>query len=126
MARIKRGVPARARHKKIKNLAKGYFGRSKSCFRVAIEKVEKALRYAYRDRRARRRNFRKLWIQRINAGCREQGLSYSRLINGLNRAGLSFNRKMLAELAAREPEAFKAVVAQAADALKNAPKTKAA
>ncbi len=127
MARIKRGVPARARHKKILKLAKGYFGRSKSCYRVAIEKVEKALRYAYRDRRNRRRSFRKLWITRINAGCREQGLTYSRFINGLKLVCITMNRKMLSELAAREPESFKAIVTQAAAALKNAaPKKKAA
>lgn len=120
MARVKRGVAAHARHKKILKLAKGYRGRAKSCFRVAIEKVEKALRYAYRDRRRRKRDFRRLWIQRINAGARQNGLTYARLMNGVKLAGLGMNRKMLAELAACEPESFKAVAQKAADALKNA------
>jgi len=118
MARVKRGVTAHARHKKVLELAKGYRGRSKSNIRIAIEKVEKGLRYAYRDRRAKKRNFRALWIQRINAGAREQGLTYSELINGLKRAGVELDRKVLADLAAREPDAFKAVVAQAQAALK--------
>jgi large subunit ribosomal protein L20 len=121
MARVKRGVTAHARHKKLLGLAKGYRGRSKNCFRVAIEKVEKALRYAYRDRRNRKRDFRKLWIVRINAGARAHGLTYARLIGGLKLAGLNLNRKMLAELAALEPDTFKAVVEKAAEALKNAP-----
>lgn len=121
MARVKRGVVAHARHKKMLGLAKGYRGRAKSCFRVGIEKVEKALRYAYRDRRNRKRSFRKLWIQRINAGCRAEGLTYSRFINGLKLAGIGMNRKMLSELAAREPEHFKAVLKQAADALNQKP-----
>jgi large subunit ribosomal protein L20 len=117
MARVKRGVTARARHKKVLELAKGYRGRSKSSFRIAIEKVEKGLRYAYRDRRNKKRNFRALWIQRINAGAREAGLTYSQLVNGLKRAGIELDRKVLADLAAREPQAFKAVVAQAQAAL---------
>lgn len=120
MARVKRGVVAHARHKKILKMAKGYRGRAKNCFRVAIEKVEKALRYAYRDRRNRKRNFRKLWIQRINAGCRAYGFTYSRLINGLTKANVAVNRKMLAELAAREPEQFKFIVDKAMAALKKA------
>ncbi len=110
MARIKRGVVARARHKNMLKQAKGYRGRAKSCYRVGIEKVEKALRYAYRDRRNRKRDFRKLWIQRINAGARLNGTTYARLMNGVKLAGLNINRKMLSELAAREPEAFKSVV----------------
>jgi large subunit ribosomal protein L20 len=118
MARVKRGVTGHARHKKVLELAKGYRGRSKSSFRIAVEKVEKGLRYAYRDRRNKKRNFRALWIQRINAGARELGLTYSELINGLKRAGVELDRKVLADLAAREPDAFKAVVAQAQAALK--------
>ena len=88
MARVKRGVTAHARHKKVLGLAKGYRGRSNDAFRVAIEKVEKGLRYAYRDRRAKKRNFRSLWIQRINAGAREAGLTYSEFMNGIKRAGI--------------------------------------
>jgi large subunit ribosomal protein L20 len=123
MARVKRGVTAHARHKKFLNMAKGYRGRSKNCFRVAIEKVEKALRYAYRDRRNRKRSFRRLWIQRINAGARMHGMTYARLINGLKLAGLTMNRKMLSELAIGAPENFKAVIdaAQKALAAKPAP-----
>jgi large subunit ribosomal protein L20 len=117
MAHVKRGVPGRARHKKILGMAKGYRGRANSSFRIALEKVEKGLRYAYRDRRAKKRNFRALWVQRINAGAREQGLTYSQFINGLKHAGILLDRKVLADLAMREPEAFKAVVAQARAAL---------
>ncbi len=117
MAHVKRGVTAHARHKKVLKLAKGYRGRAKSSFRIAIEKVEKGLRYAYRDRRAKKRNFRALWIVRINAGAREAGLSYSQFINGLKLAGIELDRKVLADLAAREPEAFQAIVAQAQTAL---------
>lgn len=120
MSRVKRGVTASARHKKVLKLAKGYRGRSKNCFRVAIEKVEKGLRYAYRDRRNKKRDFRKLWIQRINAGVREHGLVYSQFINGLNKAGITLDRKVLSDLAVREPEAFKAIVLQVKDALKAA------
>ncbi len=117
MAHVKRGVPGRARHKKILGMAKGYRGRANSSFRIALEKVEKGLRYAYRDRRNKKRNFRALWVQRINAGAREQGLTYSQFINGLKHAGILLDRKVLADLAMREPEAFKAVVAQARAAL---------
>lgn len=117
MARVKRGVIAHARHKKILKLAKGYRGRANSCFRVAIEKVEKALRYAYRDRRAKKRNFRALWIQRINAGTRQYGLPYSRFMDGLKKAGIALDRKVLADIAAREPEAFKSLVEKAQAAL---------
>ncbi len=120
MAHVKRGVTAHARHKKILKLAKGYRGRAKSSFRIAIEKVEKGLRYAYRDRRAKKRNFRALWIQRINAGVRAEGLTYSQFMNGMKRAGLELDRKILADLAMHEPEAFKAIVAQAQAALKQA------
>lgn len=120
MARVKRGVTAHARHKKVLKLAKGYRGRGKSSFRVAIEKVEKALRYAYRDRRNRKRDFRALWIQRINAGVREHGLTYSSFINGIKLAGIEIDRKQLSELAATEPAAFKAIVDQAQAALQKA------
>ncbi|HEV8028152.1 MAG TPA: 50S ribosomal protein L20 [Stellaceae bacterium] len=120
MARVKRGVTTHARHKKVLGLAKGYRGRAKNAFRIAIEKVEKGLRYAYRDRRAKKRNFRALWIQRINAGARAEGLTYSEFINGMKRAGIELDRKVLADLAVREPEAFKAIVAQAQAALSQA------
>ena len=120
MARVKRGMTTHARHKKILKLAKGYRGRSSTCFRIAVEKVEKALRYAYRDRRNRKRDFRAMWIQRINAGTRQYGLTYSRFINGIKLAGIDMDRKMLSELAAREPETFKAIVEKAKAALQKA------
>src|SRR4029079_1375021 len=103
MARVKRGVTPHARHKKTLDLAKGYRGRSKNTFRAAIEKVEKGLQYAYRDRRAKKRNFRALWIQRINAGCRENGMTYSQFIAGMAKAGIELDRKVMAELAAPAP-----------------------
>lgn len=117
MAHVKRGVTAHARHKKILKLAKGYRGRSKSCYRIALQRVEKALQYAYRDRRNRKRDFRGLWIQRINAGVREHGLTYSRFVNGLTKAGIEIDRKVLSDLAIHEPVAFKAIVDQAQKAL---------
>ena len=117
MARVKRGVIAHARHKKILNLAKGYRGRANCSFRIAIEKVEKALRYAYRDRRAKKRNFRSLWIQRINAGARAHGLRYSQFINGLKLAGIELDRKVVSDLAITEPAAFKSLVETAQAAL---------
>jgi large subunit ribosomal protein L20 len=117
MARVKRGVTARARHKKIIKMAKGYRGRSNACFRIAVQKVEKALRYAYRDRRRKKRDFRGLWIQRINAGARLHGLKYSTFMNGLKKAGIEVNRKVLADLAAMEPESFQALANQAKSAL---------
>ena len=117
MARVKRGVTAHARHKKVLELAKGYRGRGSKSYRVAIEKVEKALRYAYRDRRAKKRNFRGLWIQRINAGVREHGMTYSQFIAGVKAAGIEMDRKVMSDLATREPEAFQALVAAAKDAL---------
>lgn len=120
MTRVRRGVTAHARHKKVLALAKGYRGRSKNCYRLALQRVEKALRYAYRDRRNRKRDFRALWIQRINAGAREHGLTYGRLMHGLSRAGVTLDRKVLADLAAREPAAFKAVVDKARAALAEA------
>ena len=120
MTRVRRGVTAHARHKKVLALAKGYRGRSNNCYRLALQRVEKALRYAYRDRRNRKRDFRALWIQRINAGAREHGLTYGQLIHGLSRAGVLLDRKVLADLAAREPLAFKAVVDTARAALAEA------
>ena len=120
MARVKRGVAAHARHKKIIKQAKGYSGRNKNVFRVAVERVEKGLQYAYRDRRVRKRNFRSLWIQRINAGARQYGLTYSQFMNGMKRAGIEVDRKVLSDLAAREPEAFKTLAEQAQAALKEA------
>ncbi|OIR00815.1 50S ribosomal protein L20 [mine drainage metagenome] len=118
MARVKRGVTTHARHRKILKLAKGYRGRSSTCFRTAVQKVEKALRYAYRDRRAKKRNFRSLWIQRINAGARIHGLTYSRFMNGLKKAGIELDRKVLSDIAITQPDAFKTLVAQAEQALK--------
>jgi large subunit ribosomal protein L20 len=117
MARVKRGVTAHARHKKVLGLAKGYRGRSKDAFRIAIEKVEKGLRYAYRDRRNKKRTFRSLWIQRINAGARAAGLTYSEFMSGVKRAGIAIDRKVLADLAAREPAAFQTIVESARAAL---------
>ncbi len=117
MARVKRGVTARARHKKVVNQAKGYDGRNKNVFRAAIEKVEKGLQYAYRDRRVRKRTFRGLWIQRINAGARAHGLTYSPFMNGLKSAGVEVDRKVLSDLATREPAAFKSLAEQAQGAL---------
>ena len=117
MARVKRGVTTHARHKKILDLAKGYRGRGSTAYRVAIEKVEKALRYAYRDRRNRKRDFRALWIQRINAGAREHGLTYSQFMHGIKLAGLDLDRKVLSDIAVREPQAFKAIVTTAHNAL---------
>ena len=120
MARVKRGVTGHARHKKVLELAKGYRGRSHSSFRIAIEKVEKGLQYAYRDRRNRKRDFRGLWIQRINAGVREHGLTYSQFMHGIKLAGIDIDRKVLSDLAIREPDAFAAVVASAKSALDQA------
>jgi large subunit ribosomal protein L20 len=117
MARVKRGVTTHARHRKILKLAKGYRGRASTCFRTAIQKVEKGLRYAYRDRRAKKRNFRSLWIQRINAGARINGLTYSRFMNGLKKAGIELDRKVLSDIAITQPEAFATLVAQAQKAL---------
>lgn len=117
MSRVKRGVTAHARHKKILKSAKGYYGRRKNTIRVARQAVEKAAQYAYRDRRVRKRNFRALWIQRINAAARASGLTYGRFIDGLGKAGIEIDRKVLADLAVREPEAFKALVVKAQAAL---------
>jgi len=120
MSRVKRGVPAHARHKKVLKAAEGYRGRSNTSFRIAIEKVEKGLQYAYRDRRVRKRNFRALWIQRINAGARAYGLTYARFMNGLKLLGIEVDRKVLADLAVTEPAAFQALVTQAQGVLAKA------
>src|SRR5918999_5444270 len=106
MARTKRGVTSHARHKKVLDMAKGYVGRANNNYRIALEKVEKGLQYAYRDRRNRKRDFRGLWIQRINAGAREHGLTYSQFINGMKLAGVEVGRKILSDLAGHEPAAF--------------------
>ena len=117
MARVKRGVIVRARHKKILKLAKGYYGARSRVFRVAKQAVIKAGQYAYRDRRQRKRQFRALWIARINAGARQNGLSYSRLIAGLKKATVEIDRKVLADLAVNEKAAFAAIVEKAKAAL---------
>ncbi len=106
MPRVKRGVTARKRHKKILKLAKGYFGAKSKLFRPANEQVLKSLAYAYRDRKAKKRDFRKLWIARINAAARTNGISYSKLINGLKQAGVDINRKILADMAVKDEKAF--------------------
>lgn len=117
MARVKRGVSAKKSHKKVLDQAKGYYGSKSRTFRSANEAVMMGLRYSFRDRRARKGEFRSLWIQRINAGCREHGLSYSRFINGLTHAGVDIDRKVLADLAVTDPRAFGALVATAKAAL---------
>ncbi|VAV89316.1 LSU ribosomal protein L20p [hydrothermal vent metagenome] len=117
MARVKRGVTAHARHKKVIGKAKGYYGRRKNTFRIANQAVEKAGQYAYRDRRVRKRNFRALWIQRINAAARMLDITYGRFIHGLDLAGIEVDRKVLADLAVHEPEAFKALAEKAKAAL---------
>lgn len=113
MARVKRGVTARASHKKVLNEAKGYWGRRKSTFRAAIQAVEKAGQYAYRDRRRKKRTFRALWIQRINAASRENGMTYGRFIFGLIKAGIEVDRKVMADIAVHDPAAFAALVVKA-------------
>lgn len=118
MSRVKRGLTAHARHKKILDMAKGYRGRNKNVFRVAVEKVEKGLQYAYRDRKAKKRSFRSLWIQRINAATRIHDMTYSRFISGLNKAGVELDRKVLADIALKQPEAFAQLVETAKAALK--------
>ena len=117
MSRARSGVAAHARHKKVLALAKGYRGRNGTAFRIAKEKVEKGLQYAYRDRRAKKRTFRALWIQRINAGVREHGMTYSRFMDGLRKSGVELDRKVLADIALREPETFASLVKQAQSAL---------
>ncbi len=113
MPRVKRGVTARAKHKKVLNLAKGYYGRRKNVYRVATQAVTKAGQYAYRDRRQRKRQFRTLWIARINAAARECGLSYSRFINGLKKADIAIDRKVLADIAVFDKTAFAALAEKA-------------
>ena len=110
MARTKRGVVSRAKHKKVLKSVKGQYGRRKNTIRIARQAMEKAMQYAYRDRKAKKREFRSLWIQRINAGVRTQGLTYSRFINGLAKSKINLDRKVLAELAYNNPEAFKRIV----------------
>ena len=117
MARVKRGVVAKARHKKILRQAKGYYGARSRTYKVAKQAVIKAGQYAYRDRRQRKRQFRALWITRINAAARLHGLSYSRLVNGLKRADIQVDRKVLADIAVHDPEAFGAIAKAASDAL---------
>jgi large subunit ribosomal protein L20 len=121
MARVKRGVVARARHKKVLDKAKGYYGARSKIYRVAKQAVIKAGQYAYRDRRQRKRQFRALWITRINAAARLHGMSYSRLINGLHRAEVDVDRKVLADIAVHDPDAFAALAAQAKAALADNP-----
>ena len=116
MAKVKRGVITHARHKKIIDAAKGYSGRRKNVFRVAVQAVERAQQYAYRDRRKRKSDFRGLWIQRINAGVRMHGMTYSQFINGLKKATIEIDRKNLAELAVNQPDLFKALVEKAQSA----------
>ncbi len=120
MSRTTWGVQSHNRHKKVLKQAKGYRGRAKSCYKIAVNRLEKGLQYAYRDRRAKKRNFRSLWIQRINAGAREHGLNYSQLMGGLNKAGIEIDRKVLSDLAIHEPEAFKAIAEKAKEGLKQA------
>ena len=117
MARVKRGVTKHARHKKVLDAAKGSRGRQKNTFRAAIQRVEKNRQYAYRDRRNKKRDFKSLWIQRINAGVRAEGMTYSKFINGLSKCGVAIDRKILAEIAYDSPEAFKTIVQKAQSAL---------
>ena len=117
MARIKRGVTAKARHKEVLDQAKGYRGRSKNCYRLALRRVEKGLQYAYRDRRNRKRDFRSLWIQRINAAARMEGLTYGQMIHGLKTAGVEIDRKVLADLAVRDQAGFTSLAKRAQAAL---------
>ena len=126
MARVKRGVTAHAKHKKVLDAAKGYYGRRKNTIRVAKQAVEKALQYQYIGRKQRKRSFRSLWIQRINAAVREHGLTYGRFIDGLNKAGIEIDRKVLADLAVKDAAGFKSLVDQIANpksASKSAPKS---
>jgi len=117
MARVKRGVTSHAKHKKVLKAAKGYYGRRKNTIRIAKQAVEKANQYAFRDRKRRKRTFRALWIQRINAAVRPFGLNYSKFIDGLAKSGLTIDRKVLSDLAIREPAAFEAIVHKAKSAL---------
>ena len=117
MPRVKRGVTSRAKHKKVLKAVKGQWGRRKNTIRVARQAMEKSMQYAYRDRRNKKREFKSLWIQRINAGVRLEGLTYSKFINGLNKSGIKIDRKILAEIAYDNPEAFKSIVKKAQAAL---------
>ena len=117
MARVKRGVTSRAKHKKVLKAVKGQWGRRKNTIRVARQAMEKAMQYAYRDRRNKKRDFKSLWIQRINAGVRSEGLTYSRFIHGLNKSGIKLDRKILAEIAYDNPAAFKTIGKKAQSAL---------
>ena len=117
MARVKRGVTTHAKHKKVIKQASGFRGRRKNTFKVAKQAVEKSMQYAYRDRKVKKRDFRGLWIQRINAGVREHGLTYSTFINGLKKANIEINRKILSEIAFHEPVAFKVIVEKAKSSL---------
>ena len=117
MPRVKRGVTSHAKHKKVLKAVKGQWGRRKNTIRVARQAMEKAMQYAYRDRRNKKREFKSLWIQRINAGVRAEGLTYSKFINGLNKSGIKIDRKILAEIAYDNPEAFKTIVKKAQSAL---------
>ena len=117
MARVKRGVTSHAKHKKVLKAVKGQWGRRKNTIRVARQAMEKAMQYAYRDRRNKKREFKSLWIQRINAGVRSEGITYSKFINGLSKSGIKLDRKILAEIAYDNPEAFKTIVKRAQAAL---------
>jgi len=117
MARVKRGVTSHAKHKKVLKAVKGQWGRRKNTIRIARQAMEKAMQYAYRDRRNKKRDFKSLWIQRINAGVRAEGLTYSKFINGLAKSGIKIDRKILAEIAYDSPEAFKTIVKKAQAAL---------
>ena len=117
MTRVKRGVTSHAKHKKILKAVKGQWGRRKNTIRIAKQAMEKAMQYAYRDRRTKKRDFKSLWIQRINAGVRAEGLTYSKFINGLSKSGIKLDRKILAEIAYDNPEAFKTIVKKAQSAL---------
>ena len=117
MSRVKRGVTSHAKHKKVFKAVKGQWGRRKNTIRVARQAMEKAMQYAYRDRRNKKRDFKSLWIQRINAGVRAEGMTYSKFINGLNKSGIKLDRKILAEIAYDNPEAFKTIVKKAQAAL---------
>jgi len=126
MSRVKRGVTAHAKHKKVLKAAKGYYGRRKNTIRIAKQAVEKAMQYQFRDRKRKKRTFRALWIQRINAAVREHGLTYGRFIDGLTKAGITIDRKVLADLAVNDAAGFKALVDAAAKAVEQAAPAKAA
>ncbi len=126
MARVKRGVTAHAKHKKVLKAAKGYYGRRKNTIRVAKQAVEKAMQYQFRDRKRKKRTFRALWIQRINAAVREHGMTYGVFIHGLTKLGIEVDRKMLSDIAVKDAPAFKALVDQARDAAGNPSVAKAA